>query len=880
MKNKILTIFVALVMMLEMSAAVTYAEELSESTASETVVNTEYTGNVKELPEYPLLNALGIITGEFKEFNHEFVTRAEAAVCLARMYNKEIDLNASAEYVDVEAYRDDSPYIDFAQKKGLFTKMDRRRFRPDEPITRDELSIMLGRILGYGYVYDNAVGYPNIYYEQAEQSKLFKGTSAGDRIIPEEFVKVLVNTLNAEVCIPKIVGNETGIETGSNLMRENFDVIKAKGVVTGYGFINLAGNDEIGTGKIAVLRESYNIDIEQDKDYTDFIGHTVNYFIDSSDDNERKIILLEKTDTSAEVSLFGEDIEVNGTNVIVYYNKDGRKITRRVSSNAVVIYNGKNAGKFTDTILDILSDDESSIKLIDNDGDGSVDYIFIYRYETYVIDSIDTSLERIYLKYDKIIDGNRYISLNGEEDYKTELLINGVATGIERLRVDNVLSCIPTYEGGKLANLRIIVSRRSVTGRIEGVTQDEYIVNGTEYHISDHYRTIAGKYPDAPVIKLGNQGKIFLDAIGNIAYVKLSKDVYYGYMKRLYPKNADDIETEDEDTEYHAEIFNETGVWCEGDLAKNVILDGEKVGRKICADRLRESGKFESQVVRFSINNDKITMIDTLQKGNGDADYDILELKDTYIASLGTDYGNITGRYYRFINQTVFMVLPENKEKKGQYSVVGRYSFAEGSNVYLKVYGIDEFNTVTFCVFDYSDMQSTDTYENYVMVVEKVVQTVNDEDEIINRAYGYYARGGWGSGDMVDAVLDEAEPGVFKNVKAGDVLMFKLDSERKAIKAKAAFTLDEAKTSEPFHKNSTLKDETSFGTILKVDPTRSLLLMDIGGNTTVFWYGAVAAFDIKTGKVVKIKPADLTPGRKVFNWGYWNLPFLTLMYIE
>ena len=294
----------------------------------------------------------------------------------------------------------------------------------------------------------------------------------------------------------------------------------------------------------------------------------------------------------------------------------------------------------------------------------------------------------------------------------------------------------------------------------------------------------------------------------------------------MYPKTDDGFE--DEDTEYGVEIFDETGVWVECELAKNVILDGNKVKRDVCVNLLRQSGNFESQVIRFSVKNDTVSMIDTVSLGSGDAEYDILELKDTYHASMGTDYGNITGRYYRFINQTVFMILPENKDKKDQYSIIGRYSFAQGETVCLKVYGIDEFNTVTFCVYDYTDLQSVDSYENYVMVVEKVVHELNENDEAVQRAYGYYAQGGWGSGDMIEAVLEEAEPGVFEDVKNGDVLMFKLNSERKAIKAKVAFSAKDALTSEPFHKNNTLKDETSFGTILKVDPSRSLILMDIG----------------------------------------------------
>lgn len=880
MRNKFLTMLIASVMLLETVGMNIYAEDTPEAKSAETEIKTERAESIKTSADYPLLKALNIVTDEFSEYDSavEIVTRGEAAVYLARLYNIEIDLNTSAEYVDVEAHRAISPYIDFAQKMGLFDNMDRRRFRPDEAITRDELSIMACRILGFGGMYGTEENYPEQYYIQAERSKIFRGTSAGNTFARKDFLRILTNILNADICRQVSFGNDRDFstKTGQSLLKERFQIIKAGGVVTGYGFVNLNGNEKIRDGKISVSQELYDIDITQETDYTAFVGHRVDFYLDFADESKKRIIYMEQSDKSTELNLLGEDVgsETN-TNTISYYTGEGRKQTRKISASAVAFFNGRNAGRFSADLAEALFDAESSIKMIDNNGDGTCDVIFIYQYETYVVDSIDAAAQRIYLKYDKLIEGNRYISLTEENGYTSELLINGVSADIDRLRSYNILSCIPTYDGGELENLKIIVSRRSVTGTVNKTSEDRYGINGGEYRLSKHYQSIVGKYPDAPSLKLGSEGRFYLDAIGNIAAVSLTKEIYYGYMRKLYDKNSSPF-----NEEYNVEIYDETGVWFEGEIAKYVTLDGERVKRTVCAERLRQTGKFEPQVVRFALANNQVSMIDTVQTGSGDSDYDILELKDTYHASMGTDYGNITGRYYRFINQTKFMILPENKDKKDQYSMIGRHSFAEGETVYLKVYGIDEFNTVTFCVYDYSDMQGVETYENYVMVVENVGQVVNEEGETTRRLYGYYARGGWGSGEMTDATLDEAEDGIFQDVQIGDVLMFKLNSERKATRVKAAFTLEEFKTSEPFHKNNTLKDETSFGTILKVDPSRSLLLMDIGGTTTVFWYGAVAAWDVKNDKLIKINPAELTPGKKVFNWGYWNLPFLTLMYME
>lgn len=877
MKIKFLTILIAFVMLFETIGAVAYAEEAVKTEAEKP---TERTESIKDSEDYPLLNTLRIVMGEFSDYDSaaDIVTRGEAAVYLARLYHVEIDLNASAAYVDVEAHRAISPYIDFAQKMGMFDNMDRRRFRPDEAITRNELAIMACRVLGFGAMYGTEENYPAQYYTQAERSKIFRGVSAENTFTRKEFLRILTNILNADMCLQTSFGDEGtfSVKSGQSLLKERFQVTKASGIVTGCGFVNLNGNEKIRDGKISISQELYDIDFAQETDYTAFVGHMVEFYLDIADESEKKIILMTQSAKSSELNLLGEDVgSESNTGAITYYTEEERKTTCNIAANTVAFFNGSNVGRFTAELAEKLSDEESSIKLIDNNGDDTFDVIFIYQYETYVVDSIDETSQRIYLKYDKLIEGNRYISLKEENGYTTELLMNGVPTTLDRLRTNNILSCIPTYEDGKLANLKIIVSRRNVTGVVSEVSEDRYGINGGSYRLSKHYQSILGKYQEAPQLKLGSEGRFYLDAIGNIAAVSLTQEVYYGYMKKLYAKSSSLL-----NEEYGVEIYDETGVWFEGDLAKHVTLDGNLMKQSACAAELTKTGDFEPQVVRFALTNNQVSMIDTVQAGSGDPDYDILELKDTYHASLGTDYGNITGRYYRFINQTKFMTLPEDKEKKNQYSVIGRYSFAEGETVFLKVYGIDEFQTVTFCVQDYSDIQGTETYENYVMVVEKVGRVSNDDGETVQRAYGYYARGGWGSGEMTEATLDEAEPGVFQNVKTGDVLMFKLDSQRKAARAKIAFSLEEFKTSEPFHKNNTLKDETSFGTILKVDTSRSLLLMDIGGTSTVFWYGAVAAWDVKQNKMIKISPSELTPGKKVFNWGYWNLPFLTLMYIE
>ena len=277
MKNKILTIMLAFIMLFEATGLMVVAE------------TPEQTVSIKTLAEYPLLNALNIVTDEFEEYDaaEDIVTRGEASIYLARLYNAEIDLNASAEYVDVEAHRPISPYIAFAQQMGLFENMDRRRFRPDDSITREELSIMACRILGFGAMYGTEADYyPNQYYLQAKQSEIFIGVSAGDVFTRGDFLKILVNILNADICRQVSFGSDRQFSTksGDTLLKERFQVMKANGIVTGYGFINLHGNEEISAAKIAVSQELYSIDTAQETDYTEYVGHEVEYYLDFADE--------------------------------------------------------------------------------------------------------------------------------------------------------------------------------------------------------------------------------------------------------------------------------------------------------------------------------------------------------------------------------------------------------------------------------------------------------------------------------------------------------------------------------------------------------------------------------------------------------------------
>ncbi len=131
---------------------------------------------------------LGFFQGETAEtfgLGHE-MTRAAFAVVLSRFFGWETPVVEKSSYADVEADVWYAPAVEAALKNGALT-LQTREFRPQDSLTREEMAVMLARVLGYNELAAMAQELPSLfedvttnpgYIALSQEMDLVTGTTA------------------------------------------------------------------------------------------------------------------------------------------------------------------------------------------------------------------------------------------------------------------------------------------------------------------------------------------------------------------------------------------------------------------------------------------------------------------------------------------------------------------------------------------------------------------------------------------------------------------------------------------------------------------------------------------------------------------------------
>jgi hypothetical protein len=73
------------------------------------------------------------------------VTRGQLAAVLGRLSGADVSAYRESAFSDVDAAREDAPYIAWAESAGIVTGVGDSKFDPDAPVTRQDLTVMLLR---------------------------------------------------------------------------------------------------------------------------------------------------------------------------------------------------------------------------------------------------------------------------------------------------------------------------------------------------------------------------------------------------------------------------------------------------------------------------------------------------------------------------------------------------------------------------------------------------------------------------------------------------------------------------------------------------------------------------------------------------------------
>lgn len=661
--------------------------------------------------------------------------------------------------------------------------------------------------LGYKPLAKQYGGDFNAYFRVASELDLTDGLSVKEGNIPEvsDLIKLLYQMLEIEP-MSSYYKNSTemgfAVNKDESLLSLNRGIYLVKGIHDANQYTSIYKEEGCIDGCIEIEGVTFDCDL----DTTDLLGKNVIAYVKETSNNDYKVIYIGENDSKNDViDISAEDIySISDDYSVIEYLKEDRSCKVKISSTPSVIYNGILYGKYEKS--DLLPD-VGGLTLIDNNSDGRYDIIQVEALQTVVVDSINLNNMIIKNKYD--FDGclSEVVLENEDCDIEYTILKNGSEIGIADIKPYNILSVAESKNNDKRI-IKIYVSEMTVEGNTQGKNDDdeEITFNGVIYPVSEAFQKYFS-YGDRS-FKIGETGKLYLDAFGNAAYYKpiLSSDYYM--LLRVFEEND----------KYYAIYMDINEEWETSVFADKISLNGENVKTSVAYQTELQYLKME--IVKFKKNSDgELKKIDLALES--------AEFKENKFTR--TPEASYTYRYYEkhfdhmyYLNEGAkAFVLPESyTADKSKYSVqtVAALFDTDVSGCQISAYDIDEFNfTDLITIKDNTALENSRSTLNLFVVTSVGEMYLNGDVE-----YGI-------KGNMVNyrnLTLSAENETILENVEVGDIVRLSINGEGK------------------------------ISAITHVASAKNFVPMEyVGYTTNARMAGVVSKFDIAEGKI-KIKFKD------------------------
>ncbi len=645
-----------------------------------------------------------------KDINSE-VTRAEFVDNVSKLFKYGYEAAQKTGYADVgsDYYAADSIYN--ALENGWVSAAE--NFYPENPITYVQALKTAVHAAKYETLAINGGGWMSGYITAANTEGLDKNISldAADNLTFRDMTVLLYNMLNAdEVRTTVRNGRIEYFKTGSDYLWGLYSVNRLKGLVTETEKTSVYASVD------AACKYYLHIDGEAYPSYenhNELIGLYVTAFV--KEENGENTIIVAAPNNYAAFEIDSDDFEnISGD----YFNYYGSKRTykARLNPSYHVIYNGKSVESF-DKVKDKITDGE--IRLIDNDNDGKYDYIVITNYRYISVSSINAV---------KKIIGDKNSSDNSLmiEDKDTDCTVydtNGEEKTFFDINVGNLLA-IKESADGKLID--IYICKESISGTITSVSDDTIEIDNTAYRMAHNLKGNYGKD-----LKGGSYGIVLLGINGKAAAFMTSEGEYsYGYLIRAYvpDTNPDDV---------MVKLFTISGKTETYRTRSKVRTDGETKKNSELLKMINAKG---AQTVRYALNGGELSGLDFYE------DYDINSTLETDLPKdnslLRFTFPGVSEFHYRssvkgcmpYFNAdgSAIFKIPENLSQE-EYFVCGGSELLVNDTKYsnIEIFDISESGTAGVIVMKYDPINEDYLESDMSCMVEKVYETVNEDDEAI-----------------------------------------------------------------------------------------------------------------------------------------------------
>ncbi|MDY3929507.1 MAG: S-layer homology domain-containing protein [Clostridia bacterium] len=842
--------------------------------------------------EAKFFDDLGIIRsytdGEYR--GNDLVTRGEFCSYIVRCIGQSNYVaNEVLPFDDVKNGSEGYNSIGYLYKKGVISYAD--SFRPDDIISSNEAIKLLVCALGYEQQADILGGFPIGYVKAARTLGI--GYISATQLTKNNAAKLLYNAVNVRMATYGFGDGKftySGGDEKDTWLYQYLGLERKRGFVTKSMLESLTVSDDFSDSFITIDNENYTTELAGINDY---FGCYVTFHTGTEETGESGVIKSIYTDSKV-IRINSENLVDYDYSRITYSNETGRDITKKIDSNAYILYNGLPNNN--PDASDFPTENDGYVILTDNNGDNVADVVSVWKFTFRIVNAYSNISEQMIFKDGTVIKYND----NKMQTYdKTFNILNP-----ESISENNVLSIAETKNKEKII---FVLSDNVITGSVSSVSDDETVINGVRYKIDKSLKSR---------INSSSAGTFYLDFLGKVVDYNVQISDKYGYIFNIF-KNEDT-------DEWVLKAFTDSNKTELFTLKDRVTLEQDGVEtRKINSDDLRScflnsDGSFKQQLVRLKVRSDNcISKIVTAFEysdysysgGNylknwGETDRFILNGKSSgktryYMGNIfnsGADKDHCS--YWVDSTQTKVFYISDN-EKNCMYGNLFDSTIKSTDSMSLptiKVYGVDEFGYAETVVFE-STTKINATYalgqsSDYLAVTD--VSTEYDEtlEEVVTVVNGYNKAGAYESYKFEDseltntgsATISTEKEGTVKasEIKPGDVLLYTING--KNIITDYMIVFRQSEFSE-FKYLAGIYHPYVFCGYLGKAGNRAFTIVSKDGEMirSTPWPSKnvlVTMYNTKTGKLEKAEKTDIYPNCRVCIVGGVNANFIYISIVE
>ncbi len=587
-KKKIISVVLAIASVIP-TFCVWAEDEAPQKTVAET--NTEIRTAMQE--EFSLIEYLGVLKNNNDIDLSGAVTKNEYVSALLKMFGYSGDRNNQVDFPDIDKSASYYPDMVAAYYLGIVEGDNEGNYLPEGGVTVDTAAKMLVSAMGgfYKKLATSTGGYPNGYTTVLREMNSFKNVKTADGYLTYAgMVKVLFNTLFAKDYDISIDGKNIE-KSEDTILEKQYNIERLTGIVTASSFYKQI-EDEAYEGCIEIDGQKYDLNGASGADDEKILGQKVYYYLRhesrSNNDDGEIVILNPVPGKNIFLELTDEEIEKDSTLDRVNYEKDGDTKSRfaKISKDAVYFYNGKICFAMTD---DDMSPEPGRIRLLDNNADGTYDYVFVSSYEEHL-----TLMSTMWQISDKYTDWTLKIDSRNPQ-YK--FYRNGIEITPDFIGEWDVLR-IMSFKGEDKGIIE--VASGEITGKITGTITDGVKIDNKEYKFSQIYKdAIKNDSFYLKKIENGYSAIFATDGYGKITGIKKMKagDLDYAFMIKTY--------FNDDTQQASVRLYGMYGVMKKLPLAKNVKINGKKykISGEVPGILLDADGNTISQLIKYKAND-------------------------------------------------------------------------------------------------------------------------------------------------------------------------------------------------------------------------------------------------------------------------------------